>query len=180
MENEQKPSDRPEQNNKGLECVRSNGWQNAISFAFKKILNSVFTKNQFSNFKFYNTMKKQLTLILVFAVCAMTACDDNDPVVLGYPTESLPKMVVSSVYPSEGRPGSTVVIFGENFGSSIEDHFVKFGAAYAEITDVGYGTIYVKVPMNLQPGEYEISIIANGRLASAPRVFKVIEQTNKQ
>jgi len=128
-------------------------------------------------------LKTKLTFLLTLAITLgaflMTACDD-DPEYLNYTTPTLPPtypMVIRSMFPAAGAPGSTVVILGENFGESPDDNYVAFGSAYAEILYVSYGVINVRVPMGIPEGDYTINISSNGQSCEAPRVFRVTKDT---
>ena len=83
-------------------------------------------------------MKNQIILVLTFVASLMTACDDTDPVpVTGSPILApSTETVIHYIYPSGGAPGSTVSIYGENFGPTSSYNYVTFGSEYAEITHV--------------------------------------------
>ena len=121
-------------------------------------------------------MKNQIALVLTFVALLMTACNDTDPgpattnVPLPYPST---EAAIRSIYPDAGAPGSTVAIFGENFGPTSSYNVVTFGSVSAEITYVGDGVINVLVPENLADGDYTIYLNAEGQLMSAPRMFTV-------
>ena len=122
-------------------------------------------------------MKTQVALALTLCLLSMTACNDD----IVYPDYSGPqtdptaskKVSINSFFPQSGKGGSTVGIFGENFGSGNSDNNVTFGGQYAEITQVQPGILVVRVPMNLVEGNYLISISANGGTAEAGSAFKV-------
>ena len=127
--------------------------------------------------------KRKLTFLMTFAITLaaflMTACDD-EPDYRNYTTPTLPPtypMVIRSMFPSAGAPGSTVAILGENFGESSEDNYVAFGSTYADILYVTYGVINVRVPMGIPDGDYRINISCNGQSAEAPSVFRVTSDT---
>jgi IPT/TIG domain len=120
-------------------------------------------------------MKKQFIISLAIAVASLTSCDDNETPQPSFPQESKPEIVVRSFYPSFGAPGTTVTIFGENFGGTIEEHDVTFDSTYAEITDVGFGVLKVKVPAHLANGDYAINVRWRGQFTSAPARFNVTE-----
>ena len=120
-------------------------------------------------------MKKQIALVLTLVASLMTACDDTDP----GPGTSTPLpapstvTVIRSIYPSAGAPGSTVAIYGENFGPTASYNYVTFDSVSADITYVGYGVLNVLVPDNLPAGDYAINLNVEGQLASAPLMFTV-------
>jgi hypothetical protein len=119
-------------------------------------------------------MKKQITLVLTLVVSLMTACDNTDPV----PNNNMkpvpsPEAIIRSVYPSAGAPGSTVAIFGENFGPTISQNYVTFDSVSADVTYAGYGILNVIVPENLADGSYTINLNTDGRMTSAPSIFTV-------
>jgi hypothetical protein len=124
-------------------------------------------------------VKMRLTLLATFAITLtsllMSACEE-EPTYGNYPTPTLPPtypMVIRNMYPSVGAPGSTVAIIGENFGDSNSNNSVTFGSSYAEILNIAYGVINVRVPMDIPEGDYTISVSSNGQSADAPRVFTV-------
>jgi len=121
-------------------------------------------------------MKNQFIIGLAIAVVSLTSCDHEEIPQRTFPAPSNPEIVIRSFYPSSGAPGTTVAIFGENFGSTIEEHDVTFDSAYAEITNVGYGMIQVKVPAHLANGTYAINIRWRGQFASSPTMFNVIDE----
>lgn len=120
-------------------------------------------------------MKKQIALVLTFVALAMIACDDTDPrPATGTPLPAPATVTaIRSIYPSAGAPGSTVHIYGENFGPTISHNVVTFDSVAAEITHVEYGVLNVRVPENLIEGDYSINLNAEGQLTSAPGVFTV-------
>jgi hypothetical protein len=121
-------------------------------------------------------MKKQIALVLTLVVSLLTACDNTDPGPTTPPdvTPHISQVtVIRSVYPSVGTPGSTVAIFGENFGPTVSENYVTFDSVSADITYVGYGVLNVRVPENLADGDYSINLNAEGRQTSAPSMFKV-------
>jgi hypothetical protein len=121
------------------------------------------------------TMKNQIIFVLAIVASLMSACDDTDPVptTIPMPVPST-EASIRSVYPSEGAPGSTVAIFGDNFGPTSSHNYVTFDAVSADITYVGYGIINVTVPEGLANGDYTIIVNAEGYVAAAPRTFTVI------
>ena len=126
-------------------------------------------------------IRKRLTLLITLAIALaaflMSACDDEPEYYKSVPPTLPPTspMVIRNMYPSVGAPGSTVAILGENFGTSESNNFVTFGSSYAEILYVTYGVINVRVPIDIQEGEYRISVSSNGQYADAPRTFSVVK-----
>jgi hypothetical protein len=123
-------------------------------------------------------MKKQFALLFT-AAFLMTACDDGTIIEPGPFRPSEPLMAISSIYPTSGAPGSTVAIFGENFGATNSTNFVRFDSAEAEVTYVGYGILNVRVPMHLPDGAYAINVVAEGRIANTPEMFTVINSPDR-
>jgi len=119
-------------------------------------------------------MKNQIIFAFAIVASLMSACDDTDtgPTTLPMPVPSTDTSI-RSVYPSEGAPGSTVAIFGENFGPTSSHNYVTFDAVSADITYVGYGVINVTVPEGLANGDYTIIVNVEGQVAQAPRTFTV-------
>ena len=118
-------------------------------------------------------MKKTFALLFT-AAFLMSACEDDDPTVIPTTYSSEPAMVIRSFYPTAGAPGITVAIFGENFGATNSSNFVRFDSAEAEVLNVGHGMLQVRVPRNLPNGTYAINIIADGKVASSPTLFRVM------
>jgi len=119
-----------------------------------------------------------LTLTITFAAFLMTACDDGGvkPCTNCPPPPPPPdQMVIRSMFPSAGAPGSTVVILGENFGTSDSNNYVLFGSSYAEILHIADGIIRVRVPMGIPEANYRINVSSNGQSADAPQLFSVIK-----
>ncbi len=190
METLLKTLDGPEskhQDIKGHELIRNNGQEKAAAFFFKKIDNGVTTLNQISNLLIYYNMQKQLALVLTLIAFLMTACEDkpvgptgrhNPNDTIPPITQTIPPVRINAIYPNAGPSGSTVAIFGENFGASTSDNYVTFDSTDAEILYVREGMLSVRVPMNLAEGNYSINVSANGRVASAPRMFIVTNRTD--
>ena len=121
-------------------------------------------------------MKNQIIFALAIVASLISACDDTDPVPTTIPIP-VPSSdaIIRSVYPSAGAPGSTVAIFGENFGPTSSHNYVSFDAVGADITYVGYGVINVTVPEGLANGDYTITVNAEGQVAAAPSTFTVFD-----
>ena len=122
-------------------------------------------------------MKKQLALVLTVSLLSMTACYDEPvgPAIKGLQPDQTPakKVSISSFYPESGRGGSTVAIFGENFGATKADNNVTFGGQFAEIVEAQTLTVIVRVPKNLKEGSYVVSISANGGTAESASAFEL-------
>jgi len=120
-------------------------------------------------------MKKQIALVLTLVALSMTACDNTDPgpAINGSLPAPLTDTVVRAIYPIAGESGSTVTIYGENFGPTPSYNFVTFDSVPADITSVADGIINVLVPENLPAGDYTINVNAEGQLSSAPLKFTV-------
>ena len=122
-------------------------------------------------------MKKQIAFVLTFVASLMTACNDTDPRPTTVPTlDPIPSSatVIRSIYTDTGAPGSTISIFGENFGTSSSENFVRFGSVSAEVTYVGFGVLHVLVPQNMPDGDYAINLDVKGALTTAPGTFTVM------
>jgi hypothetical protein len=120
-------------------------------------------------------MKKQIALVLAFAAFLISACDDENaprPTPLPQPT-AIQEPIIRSFYPKAAPSGSTVVIFGENFGPALSDNYVSFGSSSAEIIYVSHGVLNVRVP-ELTDGDYEIKVQANGQVRRASQMFTVV------
>lgn len=115
-------------------------------------------------------MKKQFVLGLAFLALSLSACEDD--VIPPKPSSSSPASILSihSFYPEMAVSGSDLMISGENFGASIFDNNVTFNSAYSnalsEVKHVEPGRIVTRVPEYLVPGEYTISISANGQVCT--------------
>ena len=125
-------------------------------------------------------MKKQLTLALSLCVLSMTGCYEGtvNPNYNGVQADPIPvkKVGISSFYPEAGKGGSTVVIFGENFGATKAENNVAFGGQFAEIIDIQSAIVVVRVPMNLKEGSYMVSVSANGGTAESGSTFEVMTE----
>lgn len=111
-------------------------------------------------------MKNQFILGLAFLALSLSACEDSIVIPEVTPTP-VSVLSINSVYPELAESGSHITIFGENFGASISDNYVSFSGAFhggvSEVLHVQPGIIVTRVPLNLVPGEYTISLSANGQ-----------------
>ncbi|WP_162344287.1 IPT/TIG domain-containing protein [Cyclobacterium salsum] len=116
-------------------------------------------------------MKKQLILSLSFIAFCMNACVEVDPF-----TDRKDEMVslpaIYSINPSSAECGAEITLYGESFETSPSENFVTFdpwgseahSGRIAEVTNVLHaGMVMVKIPMNLAPGNYAITMMANGK-----------------
>jgi hypothetical protein len=125
-------------------------------------------------------MKKQLVLIVTLSSLLMMACEE-EPAYKSMPggtssgnvNPGSSQPLIDSFHPKSAKPGSTVVIFGQNFGPAVSDNDVRFDSTTAEIKEVHAGTLIVTVPMNLPQGSYIIHVSTRGANASAPDAFIV-------
>ncbi|GAA5023090.1 hypothetical protein GCM10011506_05690 [Marivirga lumbricoides] len=86
---------------------------------------------------------------------------------------SLGAPVLSSIDPTNGLPGVTVTISGENFGDAVEDLEVLFGETEATVTAVTNTSITTKVPESLAEGEVQVSVSREGTAATSTLSFTV-------
>ncbi len=77
--------------------------------------------------------------------------------------------VITSISPMAGPTGSTVVISGTNFSSSVSGNTVSFGAAKASIVSASASSLSVVVPpgANYMP----VTVTSNGLIAYSPKPF---------
>ena len=150
-----------------------------------------FTDNNASK-KASSNLKWKLTLLITLAVTLgaflMSACNDepefcsncSSPYPASPPApapDATAAISIRSIYPTDGEPGSTVNIILDNFTDSNVDNHVSFGSSYAEIIHTRHGMINVRVPMDLPNGDYKVTVLSHGQIASAPNEFKVTKAT---
>ncbi|WP_170863796.1 IPT/TIG domain-containing protein [Reichenbachiella agariperforans] len=78
---------------------------------------------------------------------------------------SIGNPVLTSLSPTNGFPGSAVVITGQNFGESIDVIEVKFGETIATVSAVTATTITTAVPEGMTEGEVQVSVSREGATA---------------
>jgi hypothetical protein len=123
-------------------------------------------------------MKTPIALVLTLAALLIAACDDENPVspsptpAPSAQTNDRPELVIYSIHPIAGAPGSTVAVLGANFSPAVSSNYIRFGSTNAEITYVGYGVLSVRVP-NLPDGDYEIHVTADVQVRRAPQMFTI-------
>ncbi|UXP31954.1 IPT/TIG domain-containing protein [Reichenbachiella agarivorans] len=86
---------------------------------------------------------------------------------------SLDNPVLTSLSPTNGFPGSEVVITGENFGEGIEAIEVKFGETVATVSGVTATTITTAVPEGMTEGEVQVSVSREGAAADKTLSYTV-------
>ena len=118
-------------------------------------------------------MKQTLILVLVIATLSFASCEE-DYVKPAVPAQ-VPVLRISSFYPESGLPGSTVAVFGENFGTAISDNYVTFNGIRSEVTQVQSGAIVLRVPLNLPQGDYHINVLARNQTVTSSDSFKVYD-----
>lgn len=121
-------------------------------------------------------MKKKFILVLVLSTVLLLACKkeyvlpEPDPEFIPAATPS-----ISSFYPGSAASGAIVAIFEENFGASMADNYVTFNGNDAELTQIGIGMVVVRIPLNIAPGDYTITLTANRRIGNSTKAFKVVD-----
>jgi len=89
------------------------------------------------------------------------------------PDEAGASIIVTSLNPANGVPGSSVTLQGANFNAGPSDNVVQFGEVEAEITAATTTTLTVLVPSGLSNGPVAVTVTANGRTSNA-RTFTVL------
>ena len=112
-------------------------------------------------------MKKQIVFLLSVTTLLLTACEGEIIEPADRAFKPAPQPVITSFYPESIVGGSPMVIYGENFGATLTDNYVTLNGEYAEVTHVQHGGVVVRIPMNLQPGDYIIRLTARGKSATA-------------
>jgi len=70
--------------------------------------------------------------------------------------------VLSSLSPTSGKVGSSVVITGTNFSPTLSENIVKFSGAEAVVTDVTETTVTATVPAGAPTGDVDITVTVDG------------------
>lgn len=81
--------------------------------------------------------------------------------------------VLSSLDPTEGKVGSSVVITGTDFGATTTDNVVKFGGAEAVVTDVTATTVTATIPAGAPTGIVDVTVTVDGE--SNVLTFTILE-----
>ncbi|WP_373496361.1 IPT/TIG domain-containing protein [Aquiflexum sp.] len=133
-------------------------------------------------------MKKQLILALAFFTLLISACEEMTGEPIFTPesnmSQTLKPISISSFNPVSAISGSEIAIYGENFGASITDNYVTFNYPGANETETGWasevvqvphtGMVLIRLPQNLNPGEYTISLHFDGQTTRSNKPFKII------
>jgi hypothetical protein len=170
----------------GHNLTENNASERATSYFLNQHQDSEISSNQISNLK--TKLSLLITLAIALAAFLMTACEDDPefcsncstsiPAPAPNTTTSTDQVVIRSIHPSAGAPGSNVTIVLENFSDPTADQYVTFGPSFSEIIYARYGMMTVRVPMDLKDGDYPVTIRSNGQVARAPSEFKVVNGTN--
>lgn len=80
---------------------------------------------------------------------------------------------LSSVTPSTGSAGNSVIINGEGFGTSTSNVRVLFGSIYADVMSISNTQINVKVPSSITSGSWMVKVIVNSYEISNTLTFTV-------
>ncbi len=119
-------------------------------------------------------MKKPFILVLAISTLSLAACEEEYALSNREP-EPVAPMIITSFNPESAASGEEITLFGEEFGASISDTYLSFGGYEAEVLQVYSGSIVVRVPQDLVPGYYSISLSVRGRICTASKAFKVVE-----
>ncbi len=119
-------------------------------------------------------MKKQLIFVLALSALPMFSCEE-EPVIQSKDIISTPAVTITGFYPESAASGATVTLFGANFSTTLTDNYVTFDGTSAAVIQAYTGTIVVRVPENLAPGDYTISLSVLGQLSTAPHTFRVVD-----
>jgi hypothetical protein len=120
-------------------------------------------------------MKKPLILLLAFFTLSLVACDEKPPKPIIKAVEFKP-ITINSFFPESVKRGAEIAIYGENFGKTISENYVTLDGWDAEILQVPYnGMVLIRVPTYLAPGDYTISLNANGLTGTSSKSLKVID-----
>lgn len=69
---------------------------------------------------------------------------------------------LTSLSPTSGKVGSSVVITGTNFSQTLSENMVKFGGAEAVVTDVTATTVTATVPAGAPTGDVDVTVSVDG------------------
>ena len=105
-------------------------------------------------------MKKLLAQMFHFAllVVALTNCAKKEETPTPVPTPGVTDLAITSVNPSSGPEGSTVIISGTGFSTTPTNNIVKFGAITANVDSASASRIVTKVPKGANTGKVTVEI----------------------
>lgn len=82
--------------------------------------------------------------------------------------------VISSIDPTQAVPGSTVIINGTDLTDKVE---LKLGTgnpvSVPAIVDEAKTVVQFEIPLEIQPGDHEVSVIAGSARATSPTKLRV-------
>ncbi len=120
-------------------------------------------------------MKKQLIFVLALSTLFLAACAEEMLYPLASDAAVTPKVKMTSFYPEEAAIGTAVTLFGENFSLSLADNYVTFDSVRAEVIQAQTGTVVVRIPDTLAPGDYTISLLVHEQWVSSAKAIKVVD-----
>lgn len=88
---------------------------------------------------------------------------------------SLGAPVLTSLSPTNGYPGTEVVITGENFGEEVSAIEVLFGETEAAVSALTSTSITTVVPEGMEAGEVQVSVSRGGTSASTTLSYVINE-----
>ncbi len=100
--------------------------------------------------------------IIAVVMVLFTSCKDE---------ETISAPVISSFSPESGTTGTTVIITGSNFSTTLADNVVKFNEAVATVSAASATSLTVTVPDGATTGK--ITITANGLTSSSANDFEL-------
>jgi hypothetical protein len=103
------------------------------------------------------------------------SCSSNSSNVIHVNFPALPIPVITSVSPSMGIAGTTVVITGFNFSSTPSDNLVSFNGITATITTATTTSLTVIVPSGAKSDKISVTV-CNQKVLS-PELFTIIDET---
>ena len=126
-------------------------------------------------------MKKQFILFLSFSVFFNNSCIEEGPYGEN-DLETAPLLAISGFSPSSAECGTEILLYGENFGTSNSENFITFdpwgsdahSGRIAEVKASLPGMLTVRIPMDLNPGDYQISLQVKGKASRTDQAFRLI------
>lgn len=127
-------------------------------------------------------MKKQFIFYLSLVGLSLSACIDN--LMPSEPSTNEGILSIESFYPESAIGGSEIAIYGKNFGATIRNNYVTFNYNGSDEKQTGWASelilmphtdmVLVRLPQHLYPGEYTISLHANGKTCHSKKPFRII------